>query len=58
MYHYLLCAYQQWCDGKSIEEIESSSEDFVEMIHKLAHYDKQILREFLSKQPWYYTKVK
>jgi hypothetical protein len=58
MYHYLLCAYQQWCDGKSTEYIETSGEEFIELVHRLVHYDKDVLREFLKKQPWYFTKEK
>jgi hypothetical protein len=56
MYHYLLCAYQQWCCGKSEQEI-NDGERFIERIHIMMRYDKNEARKFLIRQPWFISKV-
>lgn len=58
MYQYLLCAYQQWCDGNPESSVQDDGELFVELIYKVVGYDKTELRKFLICQPWFHSKLK
>ena len=53
MYHYLLCSYQQWCDLNP--EAHLDAEPFVDLIHNIVGYDKQEMKHFLARQPWFHS---
>lgn len=53
MYMYLKVCYDQWCNGQDETTIAARHEDFIDMLHERMGYHKDVVREFLYRQPWF-----
>lgn len=53
MYMYLKVCYDQWCSGQDETSIAARHEDFIVMLHERVGYPKDVVREFLYRQPWF-----
>lgn len=53
MYIYLKTYYDQWRSGQDDSLLVSRSEDFIDLVHRRLHYNKDEMRKFLYKQPWF-----
>ena len=53
MYMYLKICYDQWCNGQDEATIASRHEEFINALHESVGYNKNVIREFLYRQPWF-----
>lgn len=55
MYVYLQLMYRQWCTSDNVDHTDG--EQFIEQVHTMTAYDKDVLRRYLIRQHWFTSNV-